>query len=351
MQYLLLILTLGASLNCLFAQDETRMINMNGEWKFTIGDNQNFAAVNFDDSKWDMIRVNSAWENEGYNDYNGYAWYRTNFTVGQSAKSRNLVLQLGNIDDVDEVYLNGVLIGRSGSFPPNYETAYDQWRRYPVPTSLLKYSGQNVLAVRVFDEQLEGGMLNGEVGIYASGIRPTPDYDLSGSWKFAIWNFTPGEDEDFTAPPYNEKKWRDILVPGFWEKQGAEGYDGIAYYRKNFTLPSYLKGKPLVIMLGKIDDLDMVYINGKYIGGTGNIKPQPSQSYLGQYYKLIRGYYIPAGIINENRENTIVVCVYDGYIDGGIYEGPVGLIAQDKYAYFWKSQKNKSIWEKMLDGE
>lgn len=316
---------------------------MNGEWKFTIGDNPKYASPDYNDAQWDKIAVCTAWENEGYSDYDGYAWYRTKFTVGQSAKGRNLVLQLGNIDDVDEVYLNGVLIGRTGSFPPNYKTAYDQWRRYTIPTALLRYNGYNTLAVRVFDEQLEGGILRGDIGIFASTIRPTPDYDLSGFWKFSN-----SVDEDCIAPGYNDKKWQDIIVPGQWEKQGYPTYDGLAYYRKKFTLPAYLKGKPLVLMMGKIDDLDEVYINGKLVGSTGNIKSQPFKSYLGEYYRLLRGYYIPEGIINENGENTIVVCVFDGYLDGGIYEGPIGLIAQEKYAYFWKSQKHKSVWEKMF---
>ena len=49
-----------------------------------------------------------------------------------------LYLVLGRIDDADEVYLNGKLIGKSGNFPPEYITAYNKVRRYNIPQGILK---------------------------------------------------------------------------------------------------------------------------------------------------------------------------------------------------------------------
>ena len=42
-------------------------------------------------------------------------------------------------------------------------------------------------------------------------------------------------------------------------------------------------------------------------------------------------------ILKFGEENTVVVRVYDGFRNGGIYDGPIGLITQTNYKkYFSK---------------
>ena len=77
-----------------------------------------------------------------------------------------LYLMMGRIDDADEVYLNGKEIGKSGKFPPDYVTAYDRTRKYIIPAGYLKEDGENVIAVKVYDSYLEGGIVDGPTGIY-----------------------------------------------------------------------------------------------------------------------------------------------------------------------------------------
>ena len=85
----------------IFAEQKfTRIVNLNGQWKFNLGDNKNWAYPNFDDSDWDNIVVPSSWENEGYNGYDGYAWYRKFFNVSSKYNNKKLYLSLGVIDDV-----------------------------------------------------------------------------------------------------------------------------------------------------------------------------------------------------------------------------------------------------------
>src|SRR5688572_26232594 len=100
--------------------EKWRMIlDLEGRWKFTIGDNRKWASPNYPDNDWESIDVPSTWEDEGFNGYNGYAWYRTSFD-GADLKSKGGIpfnLFMGYIDDVDEVFLNGHKIGASGSFP------------------------------------------------------------------------------------------------------------------------------------------------------------------------------------------------------------------------------------------
>ncbi|MEJ2495328.1 MAG: hypothetical protein P8Y79_13480 [Ignavibacteriaceae bacterium] len=44
--------------------------------------------------------------------------------------------------------------------------------------------------------------------------------------------------------------------------------------------------------------------------------------------------------MKAGEENVISVRVYDGMVDGGIYDGPIGLITQEEYTAYWKNRKH-----------
>jgi len=321
-----------------------KIINLEGNWKFSIGDDSVWSTAKFNDESWDEILVPSSWENEGFHGYNGYAWYRKHFSISQKYRNRTIHIQLGNIDDVDEVYINGKLIGFSGSFPPNYETAYNILRTYPVPSSFLNFEGDNVIAVRVFDGELEGGILRGDIGLFTWPYSIHKEIDLEGEWKFST-----GDDLSWAKDKLDDKNWSNMIVPGSWESQSLRDYDGYAWYRKKVFIPSSLEDKKLVLVLGKIDDLDQTFLNGKQIGNSGDFNLLPEDFSQNEQYRQLRGYYIPKDQILFDQENVIAVRVYDGFKDGGIYEGPIGIATQDNYRKYWKQQKEgKNIFEELF---
>ncbi len=133
--------------------------------------------------------------------------------------------------------------------------------------------------------------------------------DLPGRWRFMA-----GDDPRYSKPGYDDGLWKTIRVGDYWENQGYERYDGIAWYRVTTKVPSSLHtiasiGEALLICLGKIDDYDSVYFNGTNIGHT-------------ELYSATRKYLIPFDIIRWDQENTIAVRVDDvgGY--GGMNAGP-----------------------------
>ncbi len=132
-----------------------------------------------------------------------------------------------------------------------------------------------------------------------------------------------------------------LLSQAYWESQGYNDYNGYAWYRKTVKIPNDFKNKKLVLVVGKIDDLDEVYLNGELIGSTGTMKDNPDENKFSQEYAQFRGYYIPDGLIKINADNLIAIRVYDGWKDGGIYEGPVGLITQKDYIKYWRHKKDK----------
>ena len=308
------------------------VIDLSGRWKFSLGDNPAWKEKNFNDNKWEKITVPSSWENQGFQGYDGYAWYRTSFRLNKEAENKDLFLVLGFIDDVDQTYLNGNLIGVSGGFPDYYRTAYNAYRKYFIPKEFLDKNGENIVAVRVYDDELEGGIMSGNIGIYTYENNFKLDINLSGIWDFKI-----GDDSTFVKKDKNDSEIFKLMVPAHWDIQGFGNYDGFAWYKKTFVLPKEFQGENMILLLGKIDDIDQTYVNGILVGSTGlwNFDSVPIEFNKNMEYAQERVYSVPKKILKIGEINTISVRVYDGYQDGGIYEGPIGLLTQSNYKKFF----------------
>lgn len=306
------------------ADNYYRELTLTGYWKFKLGDNVTWASMNFNDSQWSKIYVPARWEEEGYQGYDGYAWYRKTVEIPSSFNNRNLTLELGCIDDVDEVFFNGQKIGQSGSFPPYFSTAYNAYRKYNIPLNLVRFDNPKVISVRVYDTQLEGGIVSGDVRIGASDITIIPEIDLTGTWSFNL------------GKEIYDSKSEDIIVPGKWENQGYFNYDGYGVYSKKFTLPAGYSNKQMVFLAGRIDDNDQLYINGKLVGETGDYNGRTTSDKC----NVFRNYIIPIGIL-KTGENSAVIKVYDAGGEGGILEGTVGLITQENFIKYWKMKRKR----------
>lgn len=69
--------------------------------------------------------------------------------------------------------------------------------------------------------------------------------------------------------------WKDIWVPGFWEKDGLSDFNGVVWLRRTINIPELMAGKDLKLNLGNIDDNDITFFDGKKIGETyGYDKPR-----------------------------------------------------------------------------
>ncbi|MEW6510316.1 MAG: sugar-binding domain-containing protein [Bacteroidota bacterium] len=317
------------------AQERSQIASLAGMWRFAIGDDLARANSGFNDRGWDSIAVPSPWENQGYPGYDGYAWYRKHFTVRPEWREKVLYLTLGTVDDVDEVFVNGEFIGFSGDFPPHYATAYAAAREYPLPQRLLNYAGDNVIAVRVYDQEISGGITSGSVGITQQLDPLHPAASLAGRWKIMT-----GDDFLWKESGYDDQYWREINVPAFWETEGMKGYDGFAWYRLHFLPPVSLQGKKLTLVLGKIDDLDETFLNGERIGRTGSARRMRDREVGGDEYRDLRAYDIPTDALRFEGDNVIAVRVLDTWRHGGIYDGPVGIVEQSKYAE-WRDRQQR----------
>jgi sialate O-acetylesterase len=245
--------------------DPERVVDLRGTWDFRLGDPGTTQREGRDDT-WDRIFVPSPWENEGYAGYDGFAWYRKAFKLPETLSGKALLLNLGKIDDADEVYLNGHFLGSTGTMPPKVATAYDQVRLYRIPNEFLDFRRENIIEVRVFDTHLEGGIVEGPVGIYQMDTVEAWSIDLTGSWHFAA-----GDNPNWRSPDWDDAEWASLTVPAYWEPQGYRDYDGYAWYRKTFYLPKDASESNYQLVLGKVDDLDETFVNGVLVGRTGAI--------------------------------------------------------------------------------
>jgi sialate O-acetylesterase len=323
-------------------QERSLILDLRGRWAFRIGDNPAWADPSASEKSWDTVFVPARWEDQGYPGYNGYGWYRKHFTVSQEWKGKKLWLMAGIVDDVDEVFVNGHFIGFSGTFPPRYNTDYSSQRWYPLPRGVLNEHGDNVLAVRVYDSEQAGGITGGKVGI-AEELDPLHlDVDLAGKWKIMT-----GDDFAWKERGFEDADWHPIVVPAYWETQGMRDYDGFAWYRLHFRPDAAMAGKRLVLVLGKIDDYDVTFLNGEELGRTGTARQMRRRIWQESEYRTLRAYEIPAGLLKPGEDNVLAVRVLDFFRHGGIWDGPVGLISHDSYAAWAKRQnsEHKSLWD------
>ena len=154
-----------------------------GKAKYTAGNAPEWASPTFDDSSWQEVGLPCRWGNILNAEGRGYCWFRIHLTIPASLRRQavygrqELLFRLGCVDDCDETYLNGKLIGKEGRMPSDgeYASAYSVERVYPVAFSdpAIRWDGDNVIAVKVYDDGGIGGFRSGEVSV---SVHQLPDF-------------------------------------------------------------------------------------------------------------------------------------------------------------------------------
>lgn len=148
------------------------------EAKFVVGDKPEYKAADYDDSSWRNIDMSRNWDKQGVDPETHEAWYRIHFTPDVKNKKvmgEYLIFDLGTIDDVDETYLNGEKIGKTGTFPDDaegYSTAWSTPRKYfvPVNSKAIRWGRDNVIAIRCYNGNQPGGMYGQGVSVRVADI-------------------------------------------------------------------------------------------------------------------------------------------------------------------------------------
>ncbi len=98
---------------------------------------------------WGKMKVPGYWESlPEVGNKDGAFWVRQEVALPADWAGKELILQLGPVDDSDTTWFNGVKVGETAG--------WNVPRSYHIPGELVR-AGRNVIAVRVFDEYGSGG--------------------------------------------------------------------------------------------------------------------------------------------------------------------------------------------------
>lgn len=181
------------------------VFDLTGEWNFRTdpeerGDRDGWAGTPWTGG-FRHLNVPGSWESQGVTEanphyknpempYDGNAWYQHQLHLGKELTGKELYLEMGAVDDYDWTYFNGRLIGRTGRETPGW---YAAKRLYKIPQDAVKFGATNLIAVKVMDDYMSGGIVSGPVRIFVKKDKEEfpyleePDYLGHDPYLFQRW--------------------------------------------------------------------------------------------------------------------------------------------------------------------
>ena len=214
--------------------------------RFCPQDNPAWQQPDFDDSTWDVLRLDSEWDLQGVKLYNSFAWYRLHVVIPSSLKDKltgQIVLNIGPVDDCDETYFNGHLVGKTGTTPEDPEGYDGDWqreRRYLSDASWVRWDRDNVIAVRVYNAEGEGGFYKRAAYIEKPGLADYVSLTVTGKdgQADAVLNSTRKTGGKLTATVRDGETGK-VLQTKHWNVKLDQ--------KKSFTASMPLKGSSRVV--------------------------------------------------------------------------------------------------------
>jgi DUF1680 family protein len=144
---------------------QAQLVSIPQEVRLKIGDDISWADPSLNDTEWGKKLLGTSLKETDQKE-NIYAWFRIKIFIPSSMKTlagkgHGMHIFLGKIDDIDETYFNGKLIGQTGTFPPNFQTKWQEEREYDIPVDDVQWDKENVIAVRIFSPDSWIGMYQG----------------------------------------------------------------------------------------------------------------------------------------------------------------------------------------------
>ena len=147
------------------------------KYKLALKDDQGLSEKWYDVSyvpqAWKKMNVPQEWRDTEFGKSDGIVWFRKEFELPADVENQKALIGLGPIDDWDNTYVNGTLIGSS--------TEYNKDRQYAIQAGVLK-AGKNLIVVKVTDTGGGGGLFGrkDQLFVEVDGKR----YPLEGTWDY-----------------------------------------------------------------------------------------------------------------------------------------------------------------------
>ena len=129
------------------------------------------------------------------------------------------------------------------------------------------------------------------------------------------WQFHRGDNPEWKKPDLKADGWETVQLPNWWnDHSGYNDEHCFGWYRRTIQIPQDMQGKTILLNLGKIDDCDQTFFNGKKIGATGHMPPHYATA-----WETTRLYKLDPKLVRAG-ENVVAVRVYNGESKGGMYD-------------------------------
>ncbi|TDD98547.1 sialate O-acetylesterase [Flavobacterium cellulosilyticum] len=163
------------------------------------------------------------------------------------------------------------------------------------------------------------------------------------NWDAKVDKLDVGTQQNWFDSTYDKSSWKTLNVPTFWETAKITPSNGIVWITKTFELSQKdLSDKELLLSIGRIDNEDITYINGKVVG-------QSRLKDLDRLYKISNTMFI-AG------KNTITIRIKNNGDIGGfrsakeaIYlqtgQQKISLAGDWKYEIGTKTIEEVPVWQ------
>ncbi len=148
-----------------------------------LGKREHWMNPEFNDNEWPEIKNPSEWSTHPeIGILEGVMWMRKTIKIPSGWAGKDLILKLGPIDEMDETYCNGELVGASDSI-----SNWNKPRVYLVPGRIITGNFVTV-AVRALNTVTEGGFIGKpkEMGLSLKNSIDKQTISLTGNWRYKI---------------------------------------------------------------------------------------------------------------------------------------------------------------------
>ena len=265
-------------------------------------------------------------------DWKEFGWYGCEFDMPEPLLGLDLIADLGRIDDSDETFVNGTIVGAMGKVPGG--SAWQTDRIYRIPSWRLT-SCRNFMAVHVWNLWGFGGIAG--LPVLKAALCP----------QDAHWNVAAICDRDAPFAGLNSAETLDMALSLAadcdhlpWRKGAMQGqiaeWEGDSNYALFKTFFTLMDGDaprrfaaPVVLDVGHVFDVAAFFLNGRRIGLVGRFPENglPAFTEAAQRGRLI----VPPDAWSKDGHNELAAIVYRERGRGGL-AGMPGIILANPLA-------------------
>jgi len=178
----------------------------------------------FPATAWRTINARDVWEKQGFEGYDGYAWYHKDVLVPAEWAGHAVDFVSNGVDDEFDLYVNGTFVGHKGDRSSELGSV-SRWRTVVPIQSAIRYGETNSIVLRVNDWSGDGGLW-GDVFLrrrlpfeHYRRHLPEPVIESKPEWVRLYWkaweiawlHIAHGTEENGFAPLYLDEAFNEMV--------------------------------------------------------------------------------------------------------------------------------------------